>query len=126
MRFKACLITLTVLACTTSAHADEKTDSKMRQLATTSGCLTCHSVESGRPGPNGGPPIGPAWQDVAQKYRGDKDAARHLVSTVLQGSSPYLSHWKGKVSGYAMPPNQVAISEPDATQLVNWILSLSH
>ena len=43
---------------------------------------------------------------------------------MLTGSNPYESHWKGKVSGLAMPPNAVAIKEPDAKQLVQWILSL--
>ena len=42
----------------------------------------------------------------------------------MTGSNPYESHWKGKVSGLAMPPNKVAITEPDARKLVNWILSL--
>jgi len=42
----------------------------------------------------------------------------------MTGSNPYASHWKGKVSGLAMPPNEVAISEGDARKLVGWILTL--
>ena len=42
----------------------------------------------------------------------------------MSGSNPYESHWKGKVSGLAMPPNAVAIKEAEAKQLVRWILAL--
>jgi len=106
------------------AFAGGSVDSSMRDLAVKAGCVACHTVESGKPGPNGGLPIGPAWQDVARKYAGDSNAHRKLVNTVLQGSSPYQSHWKGKVSGYAMPPNELEINEPDANKLVAWILAL--
>ena len=74
--------------------------------------------------PDCGPAIGPAWRDVSNKYAGQRGAEDSLTLTVLGGSNPYASHWKGKVSGLAMPPNQVAISEPDARQLVKWILAL--
>ncbi len=47
-----------------------------------------------------------------------------LTLTVMKGSNPYESHWKGKVSGLAMPPNAVAIKEADAKKLVGWILAL--
>ena len=106
------------------ALADAALDEKMTKLASASGCFTCHSVESGKPGPNGMAPIGPAWQDVAKRYKGDKKAADNLLKTVLQGSNPYGSHWMDKVSGLAMPPNAVAINEADAKKLVNWILAL--
>ncbi|RTL56069.1 MAG: c-type cytochrome, partial [Rhodocyclaceae bacterium] len=106
------------------AQADGALDAKMTKLASASGCFTCHSIESGKPGPNGMAPIGPAWQDVAKRYQGDKKAADALLKTVLQGSNPYGSHWKDKVSGLAMPPNAVAIKEADAKMLVKWILAL--
>jgi len=99
-------------------------DDAMQKLATGSGCMTCHHIEPGAKGPDGLPPIGPAWQDVAAKYKGQKDAATKLTHAVMAGSNPYDSHWKGKVSGLAMPPNAVAIKAADAKQLVKWILSL--
>ena len=105
-------------------HAQAAGDDAMRTLASKSGCITCHSIETGAKGPDGGPPIGPAWKDVAAKYKDQKGAEDQLVHTVLTGSNPYSSHWKGKVSGLAMPPNQVAITEPDAKKLVHWILGL--
>ena len=108
-----------------SAWADAKRDEEMKKLAATSGCVACHSVEPGAKGPDGLAPVGPAWKDVAAKYKGDKGAAAQLTNTVMQGSNPYHSHWKGKVSGLAMPPNDVAIKEADARKLVDWILSLA-
>ena len=104
--------------------ADNNKDPSMLQLATSSGCMTCHHIESGAKGPNGMAPIGPAWQDVATRYKNQPDALQQLTVTVLAGSSPYASHWKDKVSGLAMPPNEVAISKADAGKLVGWILSL--
>lgn len=119
------LIAAAVLALAAQgAMADAKKDAAMEKLATTSGCLTCHSVESGKPGPNGLAPIGPAWQDVAKQYKGKPGAADFLTRVVLEGSSPYNSHWKGKVSGLSMPPNAVAINKTDARKLVDWILAL--
>jgi cytochrome c len=99
-------------------------DAEMLKLATASGCMTCHHVDPGAKGPDGLAPVGPAWRDVAARYRGVAGAQDQLTRTVMVGSNPYNSHWKGKASGLAMPPNAVAISEADARQLVGWILAL--
>ena len=99
-------------------------DDAMLKLANTSGCMACHHVEPGAKGPDGLAPIGPAWRDVAAKYKGQKGAEGKLTQTVMAGSNPYDSHWKGKVSGLAMPPNAVAIKPAEAKKLVHWILSL--
>lgn len=107
-----------------TALADAKLDESMKQLAAKSGCVACHSIQTGAKGPDGMAPVGPAWQDVAERYRGDKTASKALTKIVLEGNNPYRSHWKGEVSGVAMPPNAVAIKEVDARKLVNWILAL--
>jgi cytochrome c len=96
----------------------------MLDLARASGCTTCHQVEPGGKGPEGLPPVGPAWRDVAERYQGRSEALEQLTHTVMTGSNPYDSHWKGKASGLAMPPNAVAIKEADARSLVRWILTL--
>lgn len=114
---------LLALAVALPARAAGADDANLK-LANNSGCMTCHHIEPGAKGPDGLPPIGPAWKDVSTKYKGQKDAVDKLTRTVLTGSNPYESHWKGKVSGLAMPPNAVAIKEADAKQLVKWILSL--
>lgn len=117
-------ILLAALFASPLAQADAKKDSEMLKLATGSGCMTCHSIEAGKPGPDGLKPIGPAWQDVAKQYKGKPGASEFLTRVVLEGSNPYSSHWKGKVSGLSMPPNAVAITEGNARLLVNWILAL--
>jgi cytochrome c len=113
----------TAFALAAAAHAAPDDDA-MLALAAKSGCMACHHVEVGAKGPNGLPPVGPAWRSVADKYRGQAAAEATLTATVLKGSNPYDSHWKGQASGLAMPPNAVAITEPDARQLVRWILAL--
>lgn len=120
------IVPLALLVCALPATvlADGKLDAQMKKLAATSGCIACHSIESGVPGPDGLAPVGPAWADVAARYHGQPGAAGKLLHTVMEGSNPYASHWKGKVSGLAMPPNAVAIKEADAKRLVAWILAL--
>ena len=108
-----------ILLSTAAFGASDPKDAAMLGLASKSGCLTCHSVAV-----SGATPIGPAWAEVADKYRGQKDAIDKLTATVEQGSNPYESHWKGKSTGLAMPPNAVAITEPEARKLVTWIVGL--
>ena len=121
---KRSLLSLSLVLLTAPAWAAPADDEAALKLATGSGCMTCHHIEPGAKGPNGLPPIGPAWRDVSAKYKGQKGAQQQLTATVMAGSSPYESHWKGKVSGLSMPPNKVAISTADAAQLVSWILAL--
>ena len=117
----------TLLLCSLLAPlaiADAKNDVEMKKLASASGCMTCHGIETSKPGPNGLKPIGPAWSEVAKQYKGKPGATEFLTRVVLEGSNPYSSHWKDKVSGLSMPPNAVAITEGNARQLVSWILAL--
>lgn len=118
------LALLSSLAVPAARAAGSAQDDAMLALANRSGCLTCHHIDPGAKGPDGLPPVGPAWRAVAAKYHGTAGAADQLTHTVMTGSNPYASHWKGQVSGLAMPPNAVAITEPDARQLVGWILAL--
>ncbi len=115
---------LSALLLAAPAWAAAGDDDAVIKLASGAGCMTCHHIEPGAKGPNGLPPIGPAWKDLAAKYSSVKGAQQQLTATVMAGSSPYESHWKDKVSGLAMPPNKVAISEVDAARVVAWILTL--
>ena len=72
------------------------------------GCAACHSVDKKI--------VGPAYQDVAAKYRGDKDALAKLVQKVKMGGS-------GVWGAVPMPPN-AQVSEADIKALVSWILTL--
>jgi cytochrome c len=118
------LVAASLLLTTQYVFADAKLDEQMKSLALNSGCFICHHIETGSKGPNGMAPIGPNWEDVAQKYKGQTGVREALVRAVMQGSNAYSSHWKDKVSGLAMPPNDVAISQANTEKLVDWILSL--
>lgn len=122
----ACVsVALSSLSYAATETPEQSTDVKMINLAQQSGCVTCHSIAAGGKGPNGLKPIGPPWQQVAEKYKDKAGAADELTQIVLHGSSPYASHWKGQVSGFAMPPNSVVLDESQAKELVGWILHLA-
>ena len=72
------------------------------------GCASCHEVDK--------KVIGPAFRDVAARYKDDKDAATKLANKVKKGGA----HVWGEM---AMPPN-VLVSDAEIKDLVNWILTL--
>lgn len=78
------------------------------KLAEKSGCLACHAVDHKI--------IGPAYKDVAAKYKGDAGAAKRLYEKVAKGGS-------GVWGTMAMPPNS-HVAEGDIHKLVDWVLSL--
>lgn len=80
----------------------------MLALAEKSRCLNCHEVrETIR---------GPAWIDVAERYRGQADALEALVLKVRNGGS-------GVWGDDYMSPNR-RVAEEDVRTLVEWILKL--
>ena len=72
------------------------------------GCVACHAIDK--------KVIGPAYQEVAAKYKGDKDAATKLVDKVKKGG---VGVW-GQIP---MPPN-AQVPDADVKELVAWILTL--
>lgn len=76
-------------------------------LAKANGCLSCHQVER--------KVVGPAYQDVAKKYRGDPGAAAMLAVKVRQGG-------KGVWGPVPMPP-QTRVSDSDLRLIIDWVLS---
>lgn len=107
-----------------TASAQQSADDAAKKVAANAGCFTCHSIKHVA-SKDSVLPVGPAWQDVANQYRGKPGAADFLTRIVLEGSNPYASHWKNKAAGIAMPPNAVVITESDARQVVYWILSIN-
>lgn len=98
--FTACAVA-TALTIAGAAQADEK-------LAQSSGCMTCHGIDKKI--------IGPAYKDVANKYRGQKGAEADLFKKVKGGS-------KGVWGDIPMPPN-AHVKDEDIKSLVQWVLSL--
>ena len=77
------------------------------ELAKSKNCMGCHAVERKM--------VGPAYKDVAAKYKGDKKAAEALAATIKAGGS-------GKWGPVPMPA-QAALSDADAKTLATWILA---
>jgi cytochrome c5 len=92
-------------AAATSGPLDMTTGQAMMQK---DGCAVCHGVDKKI--------VGPAYVDVATKYRGDKDALAKLSQKVKAGGS-------GVWGEVPMPPN-TQVSEADIKALVTWILTL--
>ena len=85
---------------TAPAHADQA-------LAQAKGCMACHQV--------GAKVVGPAFKDVAAKYKDQADAAEVLASKVKTGG---VGTW-GQVP---MPP-QPTLADDETEALVAWILA---
>lgn len=86
-----------------SAHAEDP-----MALASKYACVACHTVDHAV--------VGPAWKDVAKKYRGQADAEAHLIQKVRNGGS-------GVWGSVAMPPNP-GPSDAELKELVQFILAL--
>jgi cytochrome c len=71
-------------------------------------CTACHAIDKKL--------VGPAYKDVAKKYKGNKDAAAMLVQKVKKGG-------QGTWGPVPMPPNP-AVPDADLKKLVDFILSL--
>jgi cytochrome c len=72
------------------------------------GCAACHAIDKKI--------VGPAYQEVAAKYKGDASAPAKLADKVKKGG---VGVW-GQIP---MPPN-AQVSDADIKQLVDWILTL--
>ena len=68
-------------------------------LAKSEGCFNCHAVDTKK--------VGPAFKDVAAKYKGQADAEAKLVDKLSKGQG----HPATKASG------------DDLKSLVKWVLS---
>ena len=78
------------------------------ELAKKNACTACHAIDKKL--------VGPAYKEVANKYRADKGAEARLVEKVKKGG---VGVW-GQVP---MPPNP-AVKDEDVKTLVKWILAL--
>jgi cytochrome c len=83
-------------------------NSAAEALMKKNGCVACHAIDK--------KVIGPAYQDVAAKYKGDAGAAAKLAEKVKQGG---VGVW-----GQIPMPANAQVSDADIKELVTWILSL--
>ena len=100
---------LAIVAASSMLVAAQVNAADASALAQKSGCLACPSVDK--------KVLGPAYKDVAAKYKGDKTAEAKLVAKVKAGGS-------GVWGPMPMPPMGAQVKEADITTIVQWILSL--
>ncbi len=101
---------LSALAAPGTARADED----ILALAKKSGCLACHGVEK--------KVVGPAWKDVAARYRGQEGARDQLLDKVKNGGK---GNWTEVTGGVPMPPYSPRVTDADIEKLVDFVLSLA-
>jgi len=92
-----------VIACMAAAPALASPE-----LAQKKNCMACHATANKL--------IGPPYKDVAAKYAGQADAVAKLSQKVIKGGS-------GVWGAVPMPANP-QVSEAEAKQLVQWILTI--
>jgi len=78
------------------------------ELARRKACLSCHGVDNRI--------VGPAFRDVAKRYKGQDGAEAKLLEKLRRGGS-------GSWGALPMPPNP-DLAAADATTLVRWVLGL--
>jgi len=82
-------------------------DKEKEALAKKHNCLACHMVDKKS--------VGPAYKDIAKKYKGQSVAAK-LEQKVKKGG-------QGVWGPVPMPPNP-AVPDKDIHELVEWILKM--
>lgn len=81
-------------------------------LAKKIGCLECHSVDKNV--------VGPAYRNVAERYKGDAKARAALIEKVKKGGK---GNWTEISKEVPMPPFSGRLSAADIARLVDWVLS---
>lgn len=81
----------------------------MPEVAKKNNCIACHAIDR--------KVIGPAWVEVARKYKGDAGAAARLSTKITKGGA-------GVWGTFPMPgyPN---VSDAERKELVGFILGLA-
>ncbi|GAB4038877.1 PQQ-dependent sugar dehydrogenase [Spirosoma gilvum] len=80
-----------------------------KTLMDKSDCKSCHFVDKKS--------VGPAFVDVARRYKGDANAVASLSNKIIKGG--------GGVWGDAIMTAHPQLSTPDASEIVKYILTLS-
>ncbi len=95
------------MACRGDCTAPSALADDVQALTTKNQCMTCHKLE--------GKLVGPAYKDVAAKYKGDPEAMDKLTAKVRNGG-------KGVWGQIPMPPNK-KISGDDLKTVVTGFLA---
>ena len=103
MKYPLILAALLATAASGSALAADPAAAAQK-----AGCMACHAMDKKM--------VGPAFKDIAAKYKGQGDAVAKLSDKVRKGGA-------GVWGPIPMPPNPAdKISDGDLKDVVGWIL----
>jgi cytochrome c len=99
----------------------------MPELAKKSGCTACHKIDSKL--------VGPAWMDVAKKYKGVKEYAYSPTGSAAAGAKKMsleeglmmkvAKGGSGNWGSVPMTANSPKVSDADIKTLVHFVLDLA-
>lgn len=98
------LVALALIGTLPWASAQDK---EIKELLQASGCMSCHATDE--------KVVGPAFQAVAAKYKGQADAIDTLTQSVRNGS-------RGKWGRTPMPAHS-SLSGDDLKKLATWVMA---
>ena len=94
-----------------AGHAAAADEDAAKALARQNNCFKCHGVDKKKDGP--------AWRDVAAKYKGKADAEQRLITHITSGEKAKFP------DGHEEDHKIVKAQDPsEVKNLVDWILSL--
>lgn len=101
-------LTWAVAAAFTLAATAASAQANIEAAMTKAGCLACHTKDKKL--------VGPAYKEVAAKYKGQADAVAKLSEKVRKGG-------QGAYGPVPMPPNPAdKISDADLKAAIEWVL----
>lgn len=104
------LFTTALFAVATFAIAASAQAADGEAIVKKARCVACHTIDAKR--------VGPAYKEVAAKYKGDAKAPAALFDKIRHGGS---GNW-GNVP--MLPHGEDKISNDDLQEAIKWILSL--
>ncbi len=104
----AAITTNTSTVVATASPATPATLAAGLAAVNASDCIRCHGVDRRY--------VGPAFNQVAARYQGRPDAVDYLVGKICNGGA---GEW-----GRALMPRHPQLSEEQARQMAQWVMSL--
>lgn len=98
------------LLMTTAVQAADVDVDAAKAIARQNNCFRCHSVEKAKDGP--------AWKEVASKYKGKPEAEQRLITHLTTGEKAKFP------DGHEEEHKIIKASQEETRNLVHFILSL--
>ena len=102
----ACKLAAVLLASALTAGCGRQSGEAER-LAADKGCMRCHTMHSKF--------VGPGFEQVASRYRGDASASERLAGKIRHGG---VGDW-----GRVIMPRQSQVTPAEAKALADWVLA---